>query len=35
MWPADYWGVWADFIIHRIHGRVLEHVKTLAESTPQ
>ena len=31
MWPADYWGWWADGIIHRIHRRVLEHVRDLAE----
>lgn len=31
MWPAWYWHLWADYIIHRIHGRVLRHVKTLAE----
>jgi hypothetical protein len=33
MWPAAYWQVWSDFIIHRIHLRVLKHVKTLAETT--
>jgi hypothetical protein len=32
MWPADYWQVWSDMIIHRIHSRVLEHVKRLAEA---
>ena len=31
MWPAAYWRVWSDFIIHRIHLRVLRHVKELAE----
>lgn len=31
MWPAAYWGLWSDAIIHRIHGRVLGHVKELAE----
>lgn len=31
MWPADYWGVWSDFIIGRIHRRVLDHVRDLAE----
>lgn len=30
-WPAEYWGVWSDQIIHRIHGRVLDHIKTRAE----
>jgi hypothetical protein len=29
--PAGYWRLWSDAILHRIHGRVLEHVKTLAE----
>jgi uncharacterized membrane protein YhaH (DUF805 family) len=32
MWPADYWGVWSDFIIHRVHRRVLDHVRALAEA---
>jgi uncharacterized membrane protein YhaH (DUF805 family) len=31
MWPAAYWELWSDYIIHRIHGRVLEHIKNLAE----
>ncbi len=34
LWPAAYWRLWSDAIIHRIHGRVLRHVKTLAESHP-
>ena len=36
-WPAAYWHVWSDFIIHRIHMRVLVHIKRLAENnnTPQ
>jgi hypothetical protein len=29
--PAGYWRLWSDEIIHRIHLRVLEHVKRLAE----
>jgi len=32
MWPAAYWRLWSDFIIHRIHLRVLNHVKALSES---
>jgi uncharacterized membrane protein YhaH (DUF805 family) len=32
MWPADYWGEWSDLIIHRIHRRVLIHVRNLAEA---
>jgi hypothetical protein len=31
LWPESYWKWWSDFIIHRIHGRVLEHVKHLSE----
>jgi hypothetical protein len=31
MWPAAYWGAWSDAIIHRIHGRVLTHIRDLAE----
>jgi hypothetical protein len=31
MWPAWYWRMWSDTIIHRIHLRVLRHIKTLAE----
>ena len=31
MWPVGYWQLWSDQIIHAIHGRVLIHVKALAE----
>jgi hypothetical protein len=31
LWPADYWRWWSDAIIHRIHLRVLNHIRTLAE----
>ena len=31
MFPTIYWGLWSDAILHRIHGRVLRHVKHLAE----
>jgi hypothetical protein len=30
-WPGQYWNVWSDYIIHRIHGRVLAHIKHEAE----
>ena len=30
-WPAFYWHFWSDYIIHRIHYRVLAHIKMLAE----
>jgi len=31
LWPAQYWTWWSDAIIHRIHLRVLSHIRTLAE----
>ncbi len=31
LWPAGYWRWWSDAIIHRIHVRVLTHIRTLAE----
>ena len=31
MWPAFYWRLWSDGIIHAIHGRVMEHIKKRAE----
>jgi hypothetical protein len=34
-WPAPYWRLWSDFIIHRIHGRVLVHIKNLSEDTKE
>jgi hypothetical protein len=33
MWPAAYWNLWSDYIIHRIHGRVLSHIQKLAETS--
>lgn len=35
MSPGPYWQVWSDAIIHKIHGRVLDHVKALAEGKEQ
>jgi uncharacterized membrane protein YhaH (DUF805 family) len=32
LFPTVYWGLWSDAIIHQIHGRVLRHVKRLAEA---
>ena len=32
LWPSFYWRGWSDFIIERIHARVLRHVKTVAEA---
>jgi hypothetical protein len=31
MWPAAYWRVWSDEIIHEIHMRVLRHIKSNTE----
>lgn len=33
MWPEWYWGLWSDYIIHRVHLRVLEHIERLAEDS--
>ncbi len=32
LWPATYWQLWSDAIIHRIHLRVLRHIKRRAEA---
>lgn len=32
IWPNAYWQQWSDWILHRIHRRVLRHVKRLAEA---
>lgn len=32
-WPAPYWHLWSDYIIHGIHKRVLLHIKSLAEKS--
>ena len=31
IWPEAYWHLWSDYIIHRIHMRVLEHIRVQAE----
>lgn len=31
IWPAAYWRLWSDWIIHEIHKRVLNHIKLNAE----
>ncbi len=33
MWPSAYWHLWSDYIIHKIHFRVLAHIRAEAEST--
>jgi hypothetical protein len=30
IWPTFYWRNWSDYIIHRIHLRVLRHIEALA-----
>ena len=32
LWPAQYWRLWSDGVIHRIHLRVFRQIKTMAES---
>lgn len=29
--PAQYWRLWTDYIVHKVHRRVLDNVKRLAE----
>ena len=31
LFPSGYWRLWSDWILHRIHLRVLDHVKRLSE----
>ena len=31
LWPAQYWRLWSDELIHRIHMRVLTHIRDEAE----
>ncbi len=31
MWPETYWHWWSNYVIHRIHMRVLEHIRLEAE----
>ena len=31
MGPEAYWHWWSDYVIHRIHMRVLEHIRVEAE----
>jgi hypothetical protein len=31
LWPSAYWQLWSDAIIHRIHMRVLRHIRDEAE----
>jgi hypothetical protein len=31
MWPSQYWRLWSDAIVTRVHRRVFQHIKQLAE----
>ena len=33
MWPESYWKIWSDHIIHKIHLRVLNHIKNISEAS--
>jgi hypothetical protein len=33
LWPEQYWHLWSDYIIHRIHMRVFQHIQAEVEST--
>jgi len=35
MWPAAYWHLWSNYIIHKIHLRVLEHMRAEVEIANQ
>lgn len=35
IYPHAYWTIWTDAIVHRIHDRVLRHIKRLAEATSE
>jgi hypothetical protein len=35
LWPAAYWRLWSDAIIHKIHLRVLKHIQEEAENRAQ
>lgn len=32
IWPQAYWRPWSDYLIHRIHDRVLRHIKAETEN---
>ena len=31
IWPSAYWQMWSDYIVHRIHLRVLRHIEAVSE----
>jgi hypothetical protein len=32
LWPAAYWRLWSDAVVHHVHRRVLEHIRALSEN---
>jgi hypothetical protein len=32
LWPAEYWRLWSDTVVHHIHQRVLVHIRDLSEN---
>ena len=32
LYPAAYWRLWTDATVHRIHSRVLAHIRNLSEN---
>jgi hypothetical protein len=32
LWPAEYWRLWSDLVVHHVHRRVLEHIRALSEA---
>ena len=33
VFPAAYWGLWSDALIHAIHTRVLEHIQAASSAS--
>ena len=33
IYPEFYWRIWSDYIVHKIHDRVLNHIKRTSESS--
>ena len=34
IWPQAYWKPWSDYLVHSIHRRVLDHIRTETERDP-
>ena len=32
LWPGRYWSLWSDYLVHKIHERVLVHIKAETET---